>query len=72
MIAADEPSHGFDYSIALTVPPLGFLMLRPLGAHAPSTGAGTGATGALGAADGTVEDKKPSEEPIDEPDVDES
>ncbi len=56
VIAIAGPSHGFDYSIALTVPPLGFLMLRPLPqvrrAPGPGTGAGTGALGALGAPGG--------------------
>ena len=43
VIAVAGPSHGFDYSIALTVPPLGFLMLRPARATgAPGTGTGTG------------------------------
>ena len=25
----DEPSHGFDYSLSLTVPPLAFVLLTP-------------------------------------------
>ena len=41
VVASGEPSHGFDHSVTLTVPPLGFVMLRP---------ANSGATGAMGSA----------------------
>ena len=29
MAASDEPSHGFPHSLTLTLPPLGFLLLKP-------------------------------------------
>jgi 1,4-alpha-glucan branching enzyme len=29
VVAADEPSHGFPHSLTLTLPPLGFLLLKP-------------------------------------------
>ena len=43
VIATDEPSHGHDFSIALTVPPLAFVMLKPRAEGA------SGAEGAVGA-----------------------
>ena len=27
--ASDTPSHGYEHSLALTLPPLGFLLLKP-------------------------------------------
>jgi len=40
--ADDVPAHGHPHSLALTVPPLGFLLLAPAGAQAdgPSSGSG--------------------------------
>jgi hypothetical protein len=29
LVAIDEPSHGYPHAMTLTVPPLGFLLLKP-------------------------------------------
>jgi 1,4-alpha-glucan branching enzyme len=32
VVAIDQPSHGFPHAMTVTVPPLGFLLLKPEGA----------------------------------------